>query len=132
IQLIRWVGFAQYGDSDLEKLHRLGHLDLEDFQSLRRGLQYLLRLRNQMHFEAGKLQDQLDRGLQMRLAQWRGFPGANGILPVEQFMTEYFEHTSEIRYCSAHFVESTQWQSPVALSIEHTMAIPVQREYRVG
>ncbi len=132
IQLIRWIGFAQYGESDLEKLHQLGHLATEDFQALRRGFQYLLRLRNQMHFEAGKLQDQLDRALQMRLAQWSGFTGADGILPVEQFMKEYFEHTSEIRYCSAHFVETAKWQSPVALSIEHSMAIPVQRDYRVG
>lgn len=132
IQWIRWIGFARYGECDLEKLDRLGHLALEDYQSLRRGLQYLLRLRNQMHFEAGKLQDQLDRGLQMRLAKWSGFTGDDGILPVEQFMKEYFEHTSEIRYCSAHFAEAAKWQSPVALSIEHTLGIPVQRDYRVG
>ncbi|MCA9179874.1 MAG: HD domain-containing protein, partial [Planctomycetales bacterium] len=42
------------------------------------------------------------------------------------------EHTSEIRYCSAHFAETAKWQSPVALSIEHTLGIPVQRDYRVG
>ncbi|MEO8271761.1 MAG: HD domain-containing protein, partial [Aureliella sp.] len=132
IQLIRWIGFAQWGECDLEKLDRLGHLVAEDFQTLRRGLQYLLRLRNQMHFEADKLQDQLDRSLQMRLADWSGFSGEEGILPVEQFMKEYFEHTSEIRYCSAHFVETAKWQSPIALSIEHTLGIPVQRDYRVG
>lgn len=132
IQLIRWIGFAQYGECDLEKLDQLGHLASEDYQTLRRGFQYLLRLRNQMHFEAGKAQDQLDRSLQMRLAQWSGFQGGEGILPVEQFMKEYFEHTSEIRYCSAHFAETAKWQSPVALSIEHSMGIPIQRDYRVG
>lgn len=132
IQLIRWIGFAQWGECDLEKLDQLGHLATEDYQTLRRGFQYLLRLRNQMHFEAGKLQDQLDRSLQMRLAQWSGFAGEDGILPVEQFMKEYFEHTSEIRYCSAHFTETAKWQSPVASSIEHTLGIPVQRDYRVG
>ncbi len=132
IQLIRWIGFAQYGESDLDKLNQLGHLAAEDYQTLRRGLQYLLRLRNQMHFEAGKSQDQLDRSLQMRLAAWSGFEGEEGILPVEQFMKQYFEYTSEIRYCSAHFAESAKWQSPVVLSIERTMGIPVQRDYRVG
>ncbi len=132
IQLLRWIGFAQYGECDLEKLYQLGHLATEDYQTLRRGLQYLLRLRNQMHYEAGKSQDQLDRALQIRLAVWSGFSGEDGILPVEQFMKEYFEYTSEIRYCSAHFVESAKWQSPVAQSIERTMGIPVQRDYRVG
>ncbi|MCA9131654.1 MAG: hypothetical protein KDA45_00795, partial [Planctomycetales bacterium] len=132
IQLVRWIGFAQYGESDLERLHRLGHLASEDYHALRRGYQYLLRLRNEMHFQAGKLQDQLDRALQIRLAEWSGFEGAEGILPVEQFMQEYFEYTSEIRYSSAHFVESVTWQSPVAHSLEHTVGLPVQRDYRVG
>ena len=44
IQLIRGVGFAQYGECDLEKLARLGHLAPEDYRSLRNGFQYLLRL----------------------------------------------------------------------------------------
>lgn len=132
IQLIRWIGFAQYGECELEKLHHLGHLAREDYRSLRRGYQYLLRLRNQIHFDAGKGMDQLDRALQIRLAEWSGFEGAEGILPVEQFMSEYFEITSEIRYCSAHFVETAKWQSPVAVSIEHSMGVPVQRDYRVG
>ncbi len=132
IQLVRWIGFAQFGVSDLEQLSKLGHLMSDDFQSLSVGHQFLIRLRNQMHFVAGKTQDQLDRSLQMSLAAWAGYPGADGILPVEQFMQEYFAHTSEIRYSSAHFLESAKWNSPIAQSLEHTMAIRVQRDYRVG
>lgn len=132
IQLVRWVGFAQFGECDPEKLAQLGHLAHEDYQVLRLGYLFLLRIRNQMHFEAGKGQDQLDRALQMRLAEWSGHQGAEGILPVEQFMQEYFAHTSEIRYSSAHFLESTKWQSPLAHSLEHSIGLPVQRDYRVG
>ncbi|MFO0939196.1 MAG: [protein-PII] uridylyltransferase [Pirellulales bacterium] len=132
IQLVRWIGFAQFGISDLEQLSKQGHLMAEDFTSLSAGHQFLIRLRNQMHFVAGKAQDQLDRSLQMQMAKWVGYPGADGILPVEQFMQEYFAHTSEIRYSSAHFLESAKWNSPIAQSLEHTMAIRVQRDYRVG
>ncbi|MEZ6133547.1 MAG: [protein-PII] uridylyltransferase [Pirellulaceae bacterium] len=132
IQLVRWIGFAQYGECDPEKLVQLGHLHEGDYRAIRQGYQYLLRLRNQMHFEAGKAQDQLDRALQMRLAEWSGYAGGEGILPVEQFMQEYFEHTSEIRYSSSHFLESAKWQSPIAHSLEHTLGMPVKRDYRVG
>ncbi|QDV27838.1 bifunctional uridylyltransferase/uridylyl-removing protein GlnD [Aureliella helgolandensis] len=132
IQLMRWIGFAKFGECDIERLAQLGHITPEDHQALRRGYQYLLRLRNQMHFTAGKSQDQLDRALQIRLAEWSGFEGEEGILPVEQFMKQYFEHTSEIRYSSAHFANSAKWQSPIAKSIEHTVAFPVRRDYRVG
>ncbi len=128
IQLMRWVGFAKYGECDLEKLSQLGHLTPEEYQVLRKGFQYLLRLRNQMHFEAGKPQDQLDRSLQMGLAEWSGFTGEDGILPVEQFMQQYFEHTSEISYSSTHFVKNAK--SPTQLT--HSIGLPVQRDYRVG
>lgn len=132
IQLVRWIGFAKYGECDLEQLTQLGHLAPEDYQALRNGFQFLLRVRNQMHFEAGKPQDQLDRGLQMRLAEWSGFQGGEGILPVEQFMQEYFARTSEIRYSSAHFAKTTEFQAVLAPSFERTLGVPATRDYRVG
>lgn len=132
IQLVRWIGFVQYGQSNLELLAKHKHLIAEDYHALRDGHEFLVRLRNQMHFAAGKPQDQLDRSLQIQMAQWAGYVGEEGLLPVEQFMQEYFAHTSEIRYSSAHFLESAKWNSPLAQSLEHTMAIRVQRDYRVG
>ena len=132
IQLIRWIGFAAYGECDIDKLAQLGHLTGEDHQIVRKGYQYLLSLRNEMHFEAGKPQDQLDRALQMRLAEASGFVGAEGMLPVEQFMQEYFAHTSEIRYSSAHFAATAKWQSPIAQTFEHSLSLRVRRDYRVG
>lgn len=130
IQLVRWVGFAKYGECDIEKLSQLGYLDVEDYKVLRAGVRYLLRLRNQMHFEAGKSQDQMDRAMQMRLAEWSGFQGAEGILPVEQFMQEYFAHTSEIRYSSAHFLSSAK--SGARGAVTFSMGIPAKRDYRIG
>ncbi|HBE71661.1 MAG TPA: [protein-PII] uridylyltransferase [Planctomycetaceae bacterium] len=132
IQLIRWVGFARYGETDLERLAQLGHLHAEDYDAIRAGFMYLLRLRNQMHFSAKKAQDQLDRGLQMQLADWAGFAGADGILPVEQFMQRYFEHTSAIRYSSANFVSSAQVRSTFGSSVARTVAFPARRDFRVG
>jgi [protein-PII] uridylyltransferase len=85
-----------------------------------------------MHFEYGKSQDQLDRPLQMKLANWSGFHGGEGILPVEQFMQQYFERTSEIRYSSAHFLASAKMRSRIAQSLEHAVGLPVHRDYRVG
>ena len=54
IQFVRWVGFAQFGESDLELLSRQGRLLKEDYQAFRDGHRFLLRLRNQMHFMAAK------------------------------------------------------------------------------
>ncbi len=132
IQLVRWIGFAAYGESDLDQLAQLQHLAPEDHRALKKGYQYLLRLRNQMHFEAGKSQDLLERPLQLQLAGWAGFKGSDGILPVEQFMQEYFEHTSEIRYSSAHFVEAAEDRSPARGMLARAFSRRVDRDFQVG
>ncbi len=132
IQLVRWIGFAAYGECDLDQLAQLHHLMPEDHRALKKGYQYLLRLRNQMHFEAGKGQDLLERPLQLQLANWAGFKGSDGILAVEQFMQEYFEHTSEVRYSSAHFVEIAEDRTPARGILARTFSRRVDRDFQVG
>lgn len=132
IQLVRWVGFARYGEADPEQLTQRGLLATEDYAVLRRGYQYLLRIRNQLHFDANKPQDSLERAVQVKMAKWAECKGEDGVLPVEQFMREYFEYTSEVRYSSAHFVASAKVRSWVVQNLGHLLAIPVHGDFRVG
>ncbi len=132
IQLVRWIGFACYGESDPEQLLQMGLLLPEDFKAIRQGYQYLLRLRNQLHFDAGRSQDSLDRLHQLRLATWAGFHGQEGLLPVEEFMQEYFERTSEVLYSSAHFVDSSRVGSPTARAFARLIARPLTKDFRLG
>ncbi len=132
IQLVRWIGFVCYGESDPEQLVQKGLLMPEDFRSLRIGYQYLLRLRNQLHFDAGRSQDSLDRSQQVRLATAFGFQGKEGLLPVEEFMQEYFERTSEIRYSSAHFVDSSEVGSPTLRAMAKMIARPIGNDFWLG
>ena len=103
LQFIRWIGFAVYGEPDPQKLHRRGILSKEDTHILRRGRDYLLQLRNEMHFHAGKAQDLLNRHEQVRIAELMGFEDQDDLLAVEQFMQKYFNLTSQVRYTAKHF-----------------------------
>ena len=132
IQMVRWIGFVCYGESDPEQLVQKGLLMPEDFRSLRIGYQYLLKLRNQLHFDANRSQDSLDRSQQVRLAHTFGFQGTEGLLPVEEFMQEYFERTSEIRYSSAHFVNSSEVGSPAVRALTKLIARPLGKDFRLG
>ena len=105
IQLIRWIGFARYGETDLERLVKLGAVPEEDYRQLRLAYAFLLRLRHELHFREKKSQDVLDRGMQMEIAEAWGYQGTEGVLPVEQFMQDYFEHTRNVRYASTFFVD---------------------------
>lgn len=102
IQLIRWVGFTRYGDSDPEALMRIGVMTKDEFKRLRDARDFLLWLRNDLHFQADKANDLLERHEQVRVAERKQYPPREGLLPVEQFMREYFTHTSAVREIAAN------------------------------
>ncbi len=110
IQLLRWVGFATYGLSDPESLFLRGVLSRQDYYTLRDAWEYLLWLRNELHFHAGRAHDVLDRSEQVRLASRSRFMGTPGLLPVEQFMREYFRHTYAVSRVVRQFVQQAQRQ----------------------
>ncbi|XZE54812.1 bifunctional uridylyltransferase/uridylyl-removing protein GlnD [Planctomycetaceae bacterium SH139] len=132
IQLIRWLGFARFGDSDLDKLLHLGALSPDDYQRLRKALAFLLRLRNELHFDTGKSQDILDRPAQMRIAQRWGYQSEAGRLPVEAFMQDYFEHTRDVRYVAAHFVDTVRHRPLTVRSLDMLLSRRLGDDFRIG
>jgi [protein-PII] uridylyltransferase len=132
LQLVRWIGFARYGHSDPEQLVQLGDLPEDDHKRMKRAHGFLLRLRNELHLMAGKSQDVLDRAAQLQIAQRWGYQGGPGVLPVEAFMREYFEHTSEVRYATANFLDSARYQSRSIWMLERAMAKRVDGDFRMG
>ena len=120
IHLLRWVGFAAYGEPEPQQLHKMGHLSESDYARLRKAHEFLLRLRNELHFQAGRPQDVLNKPEQLRIAEMRGYEGDQGVLPVERFMQEYFEHTTNIRNVVGNFVAAAKWSSPWR-TVEHRL-----------
>ena len=132
VQIVRWIGFVCFGEKDPEQLVEMGLLAQEDFRAIRDGYQYLLRLRNQLHFLAGRAQDSLDRPKQIEMAAWLSFKGTDGVLPVEEFMQQYFEFTSEVRYSSANFVGMARSRLSVIGYLSRFIAWPIQKGIRLG
>ncbi|MCA9236618.1 MAG: HD domain-containing protein [Planctomycetales bacterium] len=96
LHLIRWFGFIDHGEADPERLHLLGALSKLELRRYQSAQALLLRLRNEMHFHAGTAKDLLDRAEQLRIAEKFGYRGSSGLLPVEQFMRDYFRHTNHL------------------------------------
>ncbi len=132
VQIVRWIGFVCFGEKDPEQLVEMGLLAQEDFRAIRDGYQYLLRLRNQLHFLAGRAQDSLDRPKQIELAAWSKFKGTDGVLPVEEFMQQYFEFTSEVRYSSANFVGMARSRLTLFGYLSRFIAWPIRKGIRLG
>lgn len=132
IQLIRWIGFTRYGETDLERLVKLGALPEEDHRQLRRAYAFMLRLRHELHFREQKCQDILDRPTQMDIAEAWGYRGTEGVLPVEQFMQDYFDNTRNVRYASAFFVDDARSRPLIHRVVETALSRKVADRIRMG
>ncbi|QDT02457.1 Bifunctional uridylyltransferase/uridylyl-removing enzyme [Rubripirellula lacrimiformis] len=132
IQLIRWIGFARYGETDLDRLLKLGALPEDDYRNVRQAYTFMLRLRNEIHFREGKSQDVLDRPAQMEIAQQWGYVGTEGVLPVEQFMQDYFDKTRNVRYAAAYFADDARSRPLVYRVVERVLSRKIDDKIRMG
>ena len=132
IHLLRWIGFAAYGESLPRKLKQMGKLSAADHATLRDARDFLLLLRHSLHFQAGNAQDVLLKTEQLRIAESRGYEGDQGVLPVERFMQEYFRHTTAVRHVVSHFVATAKWNSPIRMAIHNLFGRTVDTDYLVG
>lgn len=132
IQLVRWVGFARYGETDFEALEKLDAIGADDRQDLLEARDFLLKLRNELHFRTGKSHDVLDGDEQLRMADMYGYSGDEGQMPVEQFMREYYRHTSDVRYTSAHFIATAKMRKGLPAFLNAVASHNVEGDFRVG
>jgi [protein-PII] uridylyltransferase len=130
--LLRWLGFAEFGTGDPDRLHLLGALSKFDHHRLLSATEYLLRLRNEMHFHAGDEADLMSRAEQLRIAEWLGLQHRSGLLPVEQFMRDYFRHANHVwqlvRRREASLVAST----PASRMLDPLFGRTVEGNFRIG
>ena len=131
IQLMRWIGFLRFGTPDPEALAREGVISKQDARRIREGREFLLRLRNEMHFFCQRAEDILERRQQVRLAAWLDFRDSDGLLAVERFMREYFRHTSQIRYVTSRFVRGLR-PTPMTQVLAPVFSHTVGGDYRVS
>jgi [protein-PII] uridylyltransferase len=132
LNLLQWLGFAEHGASDPDRLHLLGALSKFDHRRLLSARLFLLRLRNEMHFHAETNRDLLVRAEQLRVAERFGFQGGEGMLPVERLMRDYFRHTNHLWQLVRRRDASLQVISPVTRVLDPMLSKKVAGDYRIG
>ncbi len=69
IHLLRWLWYLKSGVADPDRLHDMGMMSKFDHRRLMSAQNFLLRVRNEMHFHANETCDALSRAEQLRLAE---------------------------------------------------------------
>ncbi|QDS95884.1 Bifunctional uridylyltransferase/uridylyl-removing enzyme [Roseimaritima multifibrata] len=132
IQLIRWIGFASTGETDLIRLVRLAGFPVDDYHRVQAAQQFMLRLRNELHFSYAKNQDILDRAAQLAIAKRWGYVDKDSHLAVEWLMKDYFEHSRNVRYAVAHFRATSERNPLLARSINRIFSKSLDKDIRLG
>ena len=96
IHTARWIARVKLRAKDLDALALKGVVGAADIKKLKSSQDFLLRVRNELHFSTGRHQDQLTFEEQEKVSQTLGFQGEGSLKPVEVFMCNYYRHASEI------------------------------------
>jgi [protein-PII] uridylyltransferase len=132
VHLFRWLWFLKTEEADPDRLHMLGHLSKFDHRRLTSSTNFLLRVRNEMHFAAGSARDTLVRPEQVRLAERFGIRGYEGLLPVEEFMRDYFRHTNHIWFLAQRISDLARPTPTMARVLGPVLGRNIDEDYRIG
>ncbi|HUK39460.1 MAG TPA: [protein-PII] uridylyltransferase [Candidatus Acidoferrales bacterium] len=95
IHTARWIARVKLSVRDLDGLALNHVISAEDVAKLKESQDFLLRVRNELHFSAGKHQDQLTFDNQEKVSQALHYEGEGALKAVEVFMRDYYLHASE-------------------------------------
>ncbi|GBC81633.1 Bifunctional uridylyltransferase/uridylyl-removing enzyme [bacterium HR10] len=104
LHAIRWVGRARYGSAGIEALCAEGHVSSAEYAVLRSAHDFLLRVRNGLHFLTGRKTDRLTVDLQLMLAARLGYPSWRGLRASEVFMREYYHQAHSLHEIARGFL----------------------------
>ena len=108
LHLLQWVGMARYQAATLQELANQGVLAHQDYMALLDAREFLWKVRAFLHVKAGRPQEILTFEEQVRLAKEFGYQDQPHLLAVEQFMQQYYQHTTGIHDRCVRFIDRSR------------------------
>lgn len=95
-QNILWMAEIKLGIDSMGKLHHRRYLSKSEHQAYTEGYEFLLRVRNELHFQSTRPTDLLNLEKQPNIAKKLGYQQKSIFKRVEAFMRDYYKHAKEI------------------------------------
>jgi len=96
IHTARWLLMLTGSGKSIQGFHTSGFLSEQDVSAFEVDLDFLLRIRNALHFLTGKKTDLLDHLMLPDIARNLGYSG-EGVYPVEKLMHDYYMRAGRVR-----------------------------------
>jgi len=91
-----WLIMLRHGQLTLDDLARLGYLSADEHLDVAEGLDFLWRVRNELHFHTNKSENTLTFALQRHVAQALGYGGQTQGA-IERLMQDYYAAARRVR-----------------------------------
>jgi [protein-PII] uridylyltransferase len=124
-----WMARVKLGITRMEELAEEGHLGAADIADFERSYDFLLRVRNELHFQNSRPTDILNLDSQPRVAWNLGYTQAVMLARVERFMQDYYRSAQTI------FRISTTVESRLALTIGRKSSgakVPIREALKIA
>lgn len=95
-----WAVAVRFQCLSFREIPRDDIISPEELDILNRSVDFVLRVRNELHYLKNKKQDVLARELQKDVSANLGYQEGNEVIRVEQFMRDYFLHATNIHQYS--------------------------------
>lgn len=132
VHLYRWIAFSKFGTADFDLLRLRNAIGRDDARRLLEAYEFLLKVRIELHFAAGRESDVLTREEQQRLAEERGISGQPGVRPVERFMQAYLRHATTIAEITDRFAARHRPRTVLGAAAESVLTRRVAGVFWLG
>lgn len=103
-----WISKYRYQVTRIQELIPMGIITAEEFENFKRCRAFLRRVRNALHYRAGRRDDRLTFAHQVAIAQEFGYQDQPGMLAVERFMRRYYRVARRVGHLSWIFLRKYQ------------------------
>lgn len=123
MQAMIWVSHALFGLHELRDIEDAGLISSQEKEAFAQARDFLIKIRNRLHYLTGRKNDQLFFEYQEEMAKAFKYPNTRGTLGVERFMQDLYRHLQTIANTSDLFFEhvAETLRTPGAKPIEQTI-----------
>jgi len=118
-----WLAKAKFKLKSISELLQRAIIVERDLKTFEKGLDFLLNIRTELHYLAGRREDVLGFGWQEEVAEFLGYKDTGEIKAVERFMRIYYLYGNQIREQSKKLIDRCTFSPKVRFSPGKTVHI---------